>query len=62
VIPHCFLEAEMAFRDPLYAFVPLALAGFTTVVILGVQWCVGLFFDRGPSSKKHQSISKGAKQ
>ena len=52
----------MAFRDPLYAFVPLALAGFTTVVILGVQWCVGLFFDRGPSSKKHQSISKGAKQ
>jgi len=62
LIPHCFLEPEMALRDPLYAFAPLALAGFTTAVILAVQWCVGFFFDPDHSSQKHQSISKGANQ
>jgi hypothetical protein len=59
---HCFLEPGMAARDPLYAFVPLALAGFTTAVILGVQWCVGLFFNHDQGFQKHQSISKGANQ
>ena len=48
--------------DPLYTYLPLALAGFTTAVILGVQWCVGLFFDHDTSFQKHQSISKGANQ
>lgn len=62
MILHCFLEPGIAVRDPLYAFVPLALAGCTTAVVLGVQWCVGLFFDRGHSSQKHQSIQKGVNQ
>jgi hypothetical protein len=46
--------------DPLYAFLPLALAGFTTAVILGVQWFIGLFSDRDQSCQQDQSISKGA--
>jgi hypothetical protein len=48
--------------DPLYAFLPLALAGFTTAVILGVQWFVGPFSDRDHSFEQDQSISKGANQ
>jgi hypothetical protein len=47
---------------PLYAFLPLALAGFTTAVILGVQWFIGLFSDRDQSFEQDQSISKGANQ
>ena len=33
-------------RSSLSAFLPLAVAGFTTAFILGVQWLVGVFFHR----------------
>jgi hypothetical protein len=62
VIPHCSLQTLMSGSDPLYAFLPLALAGFTTAVILGVQWFVGPFSDRDQSFEQDQSISKGANQ
>ena len=62
MIVHCFLEPGMMARDPLYAFLPLALAGLTTAVILGVHRFLELFSDHGQSFQKHQSISKGANQ
>ena len=43
MIVHCFLESSMAESDPLYVFLPLALAGFATAIIFGVQWLVGGF-------------------
>jgi hypothetical protein len=52
----------MAARDPLYAFVPLALAGFTTAVICGVHRAAELSSGHHQSFKQHQSISKGANQ
>jgi len=62
VIFHCSLELQMAGNDPLYVFLPLALAGFATAIIFGVQWFVGLFSGRGHGSQQHQSLSKGASQ
>jgi len=62
VILHCSLQTWMSGSDPVYAFLPLALAGFTTAVILGVQWFIGLFSDRDQSLQQDQSISKGANQ
>ena len=37
--------------DPLYVFLPLALAGFVTVVLLSVQWLAQLFADEDQGSK-----------
>ena len=37
--------------DPLYAFLPLALAEFVTAVVLGVPWFAQLFADRHKDSK-----------
>ncbi len=37
--------------DPLYVFLPLALAGFVTVVLLSVQWLAQLFADQDRDSK-----------
>jgi hypothetical protein len=51
----------MSESDPLHVFL-LALAGFTTAVILSVQWFVGPFSDRDQSFEQDQSISKGANQ
>jgi len=62
VIFHCSLELQMAGNDPLYVFLPLALAGFATAVIFGVQWFVGLLSDPDQSFQQHQSLSKGANQ
>jgi hypothetical protein len=59
---HCFLEACAPGTDPLYVFLPLALAGFATAMIFGVQWCVVVISSRDQSSLKHQSVSKGADQ
>ena len=59
---HCSLQSWMAGSDPLYAFLPLALAGFTTAVVFSVHRFVGLFSDRDESSQQGQSISKGANQ
>jgi len=56
---YCLVQ-EAALRDPPHPFLPLALAGFTTAFIFGVQWFVGLFSDRDQSFQQHQSISKGA--
>ena len=62
MIAHCFLESWMAESDPLYVFLPLALAGFATAIIFGVQLLVGGFSRRGQGSQQHQSLSKGASQ
>jgi hypothetical protein len=37
--------------DPLYAFLPLALAGFVTFVLLSMQWLAQLFADQDEGSK-----------
>jgi len=37
--------------DPLYVFLPLALAGFVTFAILSVHWLAQLFADQDPGSK-----------
>ena len=60
MILHCFLEPRMAARDPLYAFLPLALAGFTTAIIFGLHRFAELFSDHDQSVQQDQSISKGA--
>jgi hypothetical protein len=52
----------MAESNPLYVFLPLALAGFATAIIFGVQWSVVLFPVRGQGSKQHELLSKGASQ
>jgi hypothetical protein len=62
VIFHCFLRACVPGIDPLYVFLPLALAGFATAIIFGVQWFVVVISVRDQGSLKHQSISKGADQ
>jgi hypothetical protein len=40
-----------ALLDPLYLFLPLALAAFVTFVLLSVQWLAQLFADRHEGSK-----------
>jgi len=62
VIVHRSLESWMAGSDLLYVFLPLALAGFATAIIFGVQWSVVLFPVRRQGSKQHESLSKGASQ
>jgi hypothetical protein len=52
----------MSGSDPLYTFLPLALAALTTAIIFGVQRFVGLFPDHDQSSQQGQSTSKGANQ
>ncbi|MGB7434030.1 MAG: hypothetical protein WBR26_25160 [Candidatus Acidiferrum sp.] len=47
-------------HDPLYPFLPLAIAGLFTAAIFAVQWFAGLFSDRDKSSEQDHSISKGA--
>ena len=59
MIFHCFPQACVPGSDPLYAFLPLALAGFATTIIFGVQWwCVVVISSRDQGSLKHQSVSK----
>ena len=62
MIVHCSLQSWKSGSDPLYTFLPLALAALTTPVIFGVQRFVGLFSDHDESSQHDQSISKGANQ
>ena len=62
MIAYCSLESWMAESGPLYVFLPLALAGFATAIIFGVQWSVVLFPVRGQGSKQHELLSKGASQ
>ena len=62
MIVHCSLESWMAESDPFYIFLPLALAGFATAIILGVQLLVGGFSRSGQGSQQHESLSKGASQ
>jgi hypothetical protein len=62
VIAYRSLESWMAESDPLYAFLPLALAGFATAIIFGIQLLLGGFYRRGQGSQQHQSLSKGASQ
>jgi hypothetical protein len=37
--------------DPLYVFLPPALAGFVTFAVLSVQWLAQLFADQDRSCK-----------
>ena len=62
MIAHCFLESWMAESDPHYVFLPLALAGFATAIIFGIQLLLGGFSRRGQGSQQHRSPSKGASQ
>ena len=62
MIAHGFLESWMAESDPLYVFLPLALAGFATAIIFSVQLLIGGFSRRSQGSQQHQSLSKGASQ
>ena len=62
MIAHRFLELGMAESDPFYVFLPLALAGFATAIIFGVQLLVGSSSRGGQGSQQHQSLSKGASQ
>jgi hypothetical protein len=56
---HCSLEPWIAESDPLYVLLPLALAGFATAIVFGLQWLAGLLFSPDQSFER-QSISKGA--
>ena len=62
MIAYCSLESWMAGSDPLYVFLPLALAGFATVFIFGSQLLLGGFSRHGQGSQQHQSLSKGVSQ
>jgi hypothetical protein len=62
MIFYYLLEPRLAGSDPLLAFLPLALAGFATALILGVHRFVELFPDDDHSFQEDQSISKGANQ
>ena len=62
MIAYYSLESWMAESVPLYVFLPLALAGFATAIIFGVQLLVGGFPRRGQGSQQHESLSKGASQ
>jgi hypothetical protein len=62
VIAYCSLESWTAGSDPLYVFLPRALAGFATAIIFGIQLLLGGFFRHGQGSQQHQSLSKGASQ
>ena len=62
MIADCSLESWMAESDSLYVFLPLALAGFATAIIFGIQLLVGGSSRRGQGSQQHQSLSKGASQ
>ena len=43
--------ADWAPFDPLYVFLPLALAGFVTLALLSSQWLAQLFADQDQGSK-----------
>ena len=60
MIFHCFPEASLPGTEPFCAFLPLALAGFTTAVIFGVQWFVGCFSEHDQILQQDLSISQGA--
>jgi hypothetical protein len=46
-----FPPSGWASLDPLYVFLPLALAGFVTFVLLSVQRLAQLFADQDEGSK-----------
>ncbi len=55
----CFLERSAA-SDPLYVFLPFALAAFFTAAILAVQVLIGFSARYDHDSQQHQTFSKGA--
>jgi hypothetical protein len=55
-----FLDPAAIAHDPLYPFLPLAIAGLFTASVFAVQWFAGLFSDRDKSSQQDHSISQGA--
>ena len=55
-----FLDPTVMAHDPLYPFLPLAIAGLFTASVFAVQWLAGLVSDRDKSPQQDHSISKGA--
>ena len=43
--------SDCAALDPLYVFLPLALAGFVTLALLSAQWLAQLFADQDQGSQ-----------
>jgi hypothetical protein len=62
VIPLRYLDVLVTVSNARYVSLPLALAGFGTAVIFGVQWLAKHFPDRDQDSHQHQSFSTGATQ
>ena len=56
----CFLERWTATSDPLYVFLPFALAVCFTAAILAVQLLIGFSARYDHPSEQHQTFSKGA--
>ena len=54
------LDPAAVAHDPLYPFLPLAIAGLLTAFIFAAQCFTSLFSDRDKSSQHDDSISKGA--
>jgi hypothetical protein len=58
VIVHGSLQSWMSGSDPLYTFLPLALAALTTAIIFGVQRFVGLCSDHDEIPSKANPLQK----
>jgi hypothetical protein len=56
-----YLEAGAEESFPLNVVLPLAMTSLLTLALFSVQWVVQLIGDRGQSSQKHKSFSKGAR-
>jgi len=56
----CSVGLRIDGSGPLYAFLPFAVVGFTTAVIQGVHWCLGLFSHREQVSSNTHPSRKGA--
>jgi hypothetical protein len=57
-----FLDSPVEGSNLLCAFLPLAIAGCTTVAILVLHWFAGLICDGDQIPKQHPCIPKGASQ
>jgi hypothetical protein len=56
----CLIGLPIDGSGPLCAFLPFAVAGFSTAVILGVHVCLGLFSHREQVSSTTHLSHKGA--
>jgi hypothetical protein len=56
----CSIGLPIDGSGPLYGFLPFAIAGFTTAVVLGVHACLGLLSPREWVSSTTNLSQKGA--